>query len=104
MKQTINTLLVNIVHNVLKRIILFSLLYNSLNIKLVITQSNQEKGLCGLIKATNIESIYTEWSCTTVGVTVTDPCRSNYMWTGLKCSNKKIISININNIGLTGKI
>ena len=66
--------------------------------------SAQDDGLCGLIAATNIASItnYDEWSCTTDGVTSTDPCTGGSEWTGVVCTTGYVSEININNKGVTG--
>ena len=65
--------------------------------------SNQDTGLCGLIAATNINTIasYFHWSCTTAGVTSTNPC-SSQLWSGIVCSGNNVVSISVNNIGLSG--
>ena len=67
--------------------------------------SNQANGLCGLIAATNINSIssYSQWSCTTGGFTSTAPCAIP-VWNGLTCSGGAAVVINLYNIGLTGNI
>ena len=59
--------------------------------------------MCDIIAATNIQSIsgYSQWSCTTGGVTTTTPCTSP-VWNGLTCSGTTIISIYLGTIGLTG--
>ena len=53
----------------------------------------QDNGLCGLIAATNIQSIsgYSQWSCTTGGYTTTSPC-TLYVWAGLVCSGVNVVS------------
>ena len=63
----------------------------------------QDNGLCGLIAATNIESIsgYSQWSCSTAGYTTTTPCLSP-VWPGLGCVGINVVSISVNNVGLTG--
>ena len=65
--------------------------------------SNQDIGLCGMMTATNIQSItgYSQWSCTTAGITSTTPCASP-VWNGLACTGSSIISVTVGNIGLTG--
>ena len=69
-----------------------------------ICPSNQDIGLCGIIAATNIQSIsgYSQWSCTTGGYTSTSPCLS-LVWAGLVCSGSNVVSVDVNSIGLTGK-
>ena len=67
--------------------------------------SIQDYGLCGFIAATNIESLtnYNEWSCTTGGLTSTDPCNIA-KWTGVTCMNGFINSISLNVSNMTGII
>ena len=64
--------------------------------------SCDSSAICGLIAATNIQSKtgYSQWSCTTSGITSTDPCSSP--WPGLICSNSNIVSINVNNTAIAG--
>ena len=63
----------------------------------------QDIGLCGLIAATNIQSIsgYSQWSCTTGGFTSTTPCLSP-VWPGVTCSGTVVVGINFDLVGLTG--
>ena len=63
----------------------------------------EDIGLCGLIAATNIHSIggYSQWSCTTAGVTTTTPC-SFPVWNGAICSGIDVVSINLDHAGLSG--
>ena len=70
-----------------------------------ICPSNQDIGLCGLIAATNIQSIsgYSQWSCTTGGYTSTSPCTSP-MWPGVSCVGSNVVSMNIGSLGVTGSI
>ena len=60
--------------------------------------------MCDIIAATNIQSIsgYSQWSCTTAGVTSTAPCTSP-LWNGIACTGNSIIVVSISNNGLTGK-
>ena len=59
--------------------------------------------MCGIIAATNIQSIsaYSQWSCTTAGVTTTSACLP---WSGVTCNAGNVVSISIPSIGLTGNI
>ena len=59
--------------------------------------------MCDIIAATNIQSIsgYSQWSCTTGGFTSTAPCTSP-VWNGLVCTGNNVVSITLNNFGLTG--
>ena len=65
--------------------------------------TNQEIGLCGLIAATNIQTIsgYSQWSCTTGGYTSTAPCTSP-VWAGISCNGIDVVSISIGGVGVTG--
>jgi len=65
----------------------------------------QDDALCGFIAATNINAIsgYSQWSCTTLGVTTTNPCNTS-SWSGLACLNGYVGSITINGIGISGKL
>ena len=60
--------------------------------------------MCDFIAATNIQSRtgYSQWSCTTAGITSTPPC-SSPIWPGLTCSGSNVLSIIIVNQGLYGK-
>ena len=71
-----------------------------LNVPSAICPSNQSVGLCGFIAATNIHNIsgYSQWSCTTTGVTTTNPCS----WSGITCDGRNnVVSIGI--YGLKGR-
>ena len=67
--------------------------------------SNQDIGLCGMTAATNIQSIsgYSQWSCTTGGVTSTAPC-STPLWNGLGCSGSNVMFISVSSTTLRGNI
>ena len=52
---------------------------------------NENVTICSLVAATNIESLYSEWSCTSGGVPKTSPCANN--WNGLVCSNGFVTSL-----------
>ena len=64
---------------------------------------NQDNGVCGLIAATNINIIsgYSQWSCSTLGDTQSNPCASP-IWSGVTCSGNNVVSINLYNVGLSG--
>ena len=66
--------------------------------------SNQDIALCSIITATNIQTIasYSQWVCTTFGI-ASSPCGSP-VWAGLTCTGNNVVSININNVALTGMI
>ena len=61
--------------------------------------------LCDVVAATNIhsQSGYSQWSCTTAGVTSTAPCTSP-VWPGIICSGSNMVSISLKNIGLPGTV
>ena len=65
--------------------------------------SFQDDALCGLIAATNIESLtnYNEWSCDTDGFTITDPC-AIIVWDGVICNDGYVSSVNLESITLSG--
>ena len=70
---------------------------------LILLPGVKSDGFCGIIAATNIQAItgYSQWSCTTAGVTSTTPCNSP-VWPGLTCSGGNPVSISFVNIGLAG--
>ena len=72
--------------------------------RLLTAPTAQDDGLCGLIAATNIASItnYDEWSCTTDGLTSTDPCAGGSEWTGVTCSTGYVSEIFPSSKGVTG--
>ena len=49
--------------------------------------TDQDTALCGVVAATNGQSLFSEWACRTDGVTVTDPCDPGYFWAGLTCTD-----------------
>ena len=63
----------------------------------------QDNGLCGLIAATNIQSIsgYSQWSCSTAGYTSSTPCLSP-VWPGLSCAGSNVVSMSIGGLGIAG--
>ena len=58
--------------------------------------------ICGFVAATNIESLYSSWSCNSGGTTNSDPCA----WDGIFCAlNNNISSISLSGVdGLTGTL
>ena len=64
----------------------------------------QEQVICSLVAATDIATAYaalaTDWSCTSDGVTNTDPC--NPSWARLTCNGGVVDSINWYSAGVTG--
>ena len=65
--------------------------------------TNQDNALCGLIAATNIQTIsgYSQWSCTTLGISSVAACTAP-IWAGVACSGSNVVSITAANIGLSG--
>ena len=70
---------------------------------LVAAQTNQEIGVCGIVAATDIasKSGYNEWSCTSGGIPLTDPCTGP--WTGVTCASGVVDNVNLNMKGLSGR-
>ena len=64
--------------------------------------SSQDYALCAFVAATNIatRSGKTMWSCTSDGITTTDPCSP--LWSGSWCSGSSVVYIHLENIGLSG--
>ena len=59
----------------------------------------QDSGLCGMIAASNIQSVsgYSQWSCASGGYTSTNPC-SSPVWPGLGCSGGIVVSLSVFNL------
>ena len=53
----------------------------------------QDVALCGLIAATTIGVQYGEWSCTTDGLTTSDPCYAYSTWRLVGCAKGYVVSI-----------
>ena len=66
-----------------------------------LTASDVDELMCGLIAATNIQSISdtSMWSCDANGVVSSDPCH----WVKVYCKNGLIAQIYPSNIALVGK-
>ena len=64
----------------------------------------QDTGMCGFIAATNMESLFSEWSCTVGGLTSTDPCVSGSEWPGVICAGGVVTELNCTSLGLTGTL
>ena len=64
--------------------------------------SVQDNGICGMIAATDIGSIvsYEEWSCSSDGITSTDPCIA--AWSGITCTDGFVDGIRLISLGMTG--
>lgn len=64
-----------------------------------------QAGLCGLITATNIASIYPQWKCTPSGVVVSQPCSGvSPTWSGgIICSSAgEVTGLALSNFNLIG--
>lgn len=83
---------------------LFILLLVALIGVTVEAQTAQDAALCGLIAGTNIGSIpnYEEWTCSTSGITTTDPCLN--VWSGVLCDEGVVTSLDLINQGIIGSI
>ena len=66
----------------------------------VANTSFQDDAMCGLVASTNIETLYTMWSCDTGGSVTSDPCIGS--WTGTTCNGGFVRSIILSNITLSG--
>ena len=53
----------------------------------------QDVALCGIIAATTIGAQYGEWSCTTDGLTTSDPCDVYSTWRLVTCAEGYVNSI-----------
>ena len=72
-----------------------------------IAQTVQDNALCGLIAATNIATKfeYDEWTCTTDGLTSTNPCEILNLWNGISsCTNGYAGTVVLQSAGLIGKL
>ena len=61
----------------------------------VLCPTVQDTALCGIVASTNVGSVYTEWSCNSAGVPLTDPCGtlSDPSWRMLICANGEVTGI-----------
>jgi Leucine-rich repeat (LRR) protein len=70
--------------------------------------TSQDVAICSFVAATNIYSLtnpfLSEWLCSSVGSTVTDPCLSGAEWTGILCDNGTIVDIALSFMGVTGTL
>ena len=60
--------------------------------------SLQDSALCSVIAATDVERLYSEWSCSSEGVPLENPCRYGYAsrsWNGLTCIGDSVIEIEL---------
>ena len=59
-----------------------------------------ETALCGIVAATLINTIigFSMWSCTTLGYASSSICS----WNGVICIGSNVVSISLDNIGLSG--
>lgn len=66
--------------------------------------SAMDTALCGLVAATSIGAVHSEWSCSTAGIPSTSPCASGAVWPGLVCSGGNVVKIDLVSKSLTGKM
>lgn len=63
------------------------------------TATLQDTGLCGIVAATNIQSVIPEWSCDADGNPDSNVCS----WSGLECNdNDEVISLSLVSYTLFG--
>ena len=67
-----------------------------------ICPSFQDAALCGMVSATNVGSVYSEWSCTTDGLTVTNPCIVSDSWDAITCDDRGHVNSIVFSNELTG--
>lgn len=70
---------------------IFIIIFLNKKFLFVNAQSDQDKALCGLIAATDVQSIKSQWSCNSTGFTSTNPCSP--VWSTLICSGNVITSM-----------
>ena len=81
----------------------YSSYYGGSNGDVSVCPSIQDKGLCGIVASTNVGSIYSEWSCNTLGIPLTNPCNVTSMWPMLSCDYDEVVGIS-NFSGFTGSL
>ena len=64
--------------------------------------ANTNSGLCGLIAATNIGAVYSEWACSSTGAVATDPC--DPVWSGLTCTSGEPVQLSVTSRKLAGTL
>ena len=77
--------------------------YGGTNGNVPVCPSIQDTGLCGIVASTNVGSIYSEWSCNTLGIPLTNPCNVSSMWPMLNCDYDEVVGIS-NFSGFTGSL
>ena len=81
-----------------------NLLFNIASLFILVTQFTltvgtsystlQDTSLCAFIAATNVESLFTDWSCTPSGTVTTNPCTT--FWSKVTCtSNTYIVELDL---------
>ena len=66
---------------------------------------DQYTAICDLIAATNIQTIYTEWSCDASHVPTSSVCGVSGVaaWTGLTCTGGDLVQFSVSTTTLTGE-
>ena len=62
-------------------------------------KTHTEQALCDLITYTTISTVFSNWSCSALGVPNSDYCS----WVGVTCVGKNITELNLGNYDLSGK-
>ena len=69
--------------------------------------ADTQEDLCGIVAATDIGSIYGDWSCDAGGQTTTNPCYPS-VWNGTTCQNItgswEVTEISLNGLGMSETI
>jgi hypothetical protein len=68
---------------------------------------NMEKGICGIVAATNIASLsnYSKWSCNNAGYISSAVCVSgSAQWPGVGCSGTDVVDLTLDALGLSGSL
>ncbi len=66
----------------------------------------QDSALCGFVAATNIDTVYEEWSCDANWKTTTDPCGDGEIgsWRGIECVDGLISSLVLSSVPIHGTL
>jgi hypothetical protein len=57
--------------------------------------SLRDLALCSLVKATNIGSISSLWSCDGDSILFSDPCQGSTPWPFIKCYEKDVVELDL---------
>ncbi len=92
-------------NNALSTIISFSSLTNLGTNLFIGNNPTRETAICDLIAATNIQTIYTEWSCDASHVPTSSVCGVSGVaaWTGLTCTGGDLVQFSVSTTTLTGE-